>query len=312
MSFVIPLNKSPNAPIRKTGIVARSRRFVIPAVSCLGPAANAQGQKVGAAMIEPLSNVEKINEQRQSAWDQYMAWRASLAEAKAQSQPPLAVQGASGVNGSAPQSPPPGGDGDLTEAQKREVEELRRRDREVRQHEEAHLRAAGQHASGGARYVYKRGPDGRLYAVDGEVLIDVSPVEGDPRATLQKAQQLQRAALAPTNPSPQDRNVAARAAQMEQEARREVLKEALTAVDSPPPPSPAGTAQATPAALTADAGRPPEDAQAADEGQRLIKDVPKLVGLDTAAPDQYANLGAEQARLDSRQPRPIQGREFFV
>ena len=38
--------------------------------------------------------------------------------------------------------------------------------------------------------------------------IDVSPVAGDPRATIEKADQVKRAALAPAEPSPQDRQVA--------------------------------------------------------------------------------------------------------
>jgi len=63
------------------------------------------------------------------------------------------------------------------------------------------------------------------YAVGGEVSIDTSKVSGDPVATLQKAQQIQAAALAPVQPSSQDRNVAARAAQMAVEARAEISKQ---------------------------------------------------------------------------------------
>jgi hypothetical protein len=47
-------------------------------------------------------------------------------------------------------------------------------------------------------------------------------VAGDPNATLQKAQQIQAAALAPTQPSSQDRIVAARAAKMAIEAKAEI------------------------------------------------------------------------------------------
>jgi hypothetical protein len=78
---------------------------------------------------------------------------------------------------------------------------------------------------GGARLTTQVGPDGRRYAVGGEVSIDVSEVEGDPRATLHKARAIQRAALAPVNPSAQDRAVAARAAAMAQEARQELARE---------------------------------------------------------------------------------------
>ena len=62
----------------------------------------------------------------------------------------------------------------------------------------------------------------------GEVRIDTSPVEGDPEATLLKAQQIRRAALAPANPSAQDRNVAAKASSLESQARQELLREKQT------------------------------------------------------------------------------------
>jgi len=77
---------------------------------------------------------------------------------------------------------------------------------------------------GGANYRYQRGPDGKMYAVGGEVKIDTSR-EKDPQDTVTKMQQVRRAALAPAQPSSQDRSVAARASQIEAEARAELLKE---------------------------------------------------------------------------------------
>ena len=71
---------------------------------------------------------------------------------------------------------------------------------------------------GGASYQYQSGPDGNMYAVGGEVGIDTSPA-GSPEATIQKMQQIQRAALAPAQPSGTDRAVAAQAAQIEAQAR---------------------------------------------------------------------------------------------
>lgn len=106
--------------------------------------------------------------------------------------------------------------------EQREIERLKARDREVRAHEAAHLAAAGGHATSGAKFEYERGPDGVNYAVGGEVSIDTSAVAGDPQATLQKAQQVQRAALAPADPSGQDRQVAAQAAAMAAQARAEL------------------------------------------------------------------------------------------
>lgn len=102
------------------------------------------------------------------------------------------------------------------------VQKLQARDRAVRAHEAAHLAAAGGLARGGSSYTFQRGPDGRLYAVGGEVSIDTAPVAGDPAATLAKARQIQAAAAAPSDPSPQDRAVAAAAAQMAAEAAREL------------------------------------------------------------------------------------------
>ncbi len=113
------------------------------------------------------------------------------------------------------------------EAEAQELERLEARDREVRAHEQAHKAAAGRHARGGASFSYTRGPDGRSYATGGSVSIDTSKIAGDPEATLSKMQQVQRAALAPADPSSQDSRVAADAAQKASEARREIAKERL-------------------------------------------------------------------------------------
>jgi hypothetical protein len=56
--------------------------------------------------------------------------------------------------------------------------------------------------------------------VGGEVKIDTS-AERDPDQTIRKMQQVKRAALAPANPSGTDRAVAARASQIELQARME-------------------------------------------------------------------------------------------
>ncbi|WP_151704014.1 putative metalloprotease CJM1_0395 family protein [Nitrincola alkalilacustris] len=107
--------------------------------------------------------------------------------------------------------------------ERRVTEELAQRDREVRQHEMAHKAAAGSYA-GMVRYEFERGPDGQLYAVGGEVSIDTSAVPDDPEATLEKAEIVLRAALAPVDPSPQDLRVAASARSMAMEARAEIQR----------------------------------------------------------------------------------------
>lgn len=116
-------------------------------------------------------------------------------------------------------------DGDpLTEEEREQVEWLSNRDREVRTHEQAHLTAAGPYARGGPSYTFQTGPDGRQYAIGGEVQIDTSPVDGDPEATARKARIVRAAALAPAEPSGQDRKVAAQAAKMEREANAEIQR----------------------------------------------------------------------------------------
>ncbi len=107
----------------------------------------------------------------------------------------------------------------------KQLKELQASDQRVRAHEAAHLAAAGSVAKGGASFQTKTGPDGKQYAVGGEVSIDASPVAGDPQATLQKARQIIRAAQAPLDPSPQDRSVAAKAVAMAQEAQVELAQQ---------------------------------------------------------------------------------------
>lgn len=104
---------------------------------------------------------------------------------------------------------------------KREVERLSARDREVRAHEQAHQTAGG-NLAGAASYRYEKGPDGVSYAVSGEVPIRLGSGGNDPQEALDIARRVQRAALAPAEPSVQDRQVAAQAAQMEQEALQDI------------------------------------------------------------------------------------------
>lgn len=101
------------------------------------------------------------------------------------------------------------------------IMELSSADRQVRSHEAAHSAAGGQY-TGSPSYTYRQGPDGKRYAVAGEVPIDVSPVTGDPEATLKKAQVIRAAALAPVDPSAQDLKVAAAAMQMALSAQADI------------------------------------------------------------------------------------------
>lgn len=106
---------------------------------------------------------------------------------------------------------------------KETIAKLEARDAEVRAHEAAHM-AAGGAIAGAASFDYQIGPDGKAYAVGGEVAIDISP-ERDPKATQAKMQRVRAAALAPASPSPQDIKVAATASMMEMKAKMDELTE---------------------------------------------------------------------------------------
>jgi hypothetical protein len=121
--------------------------------------------------------------------------------------------------------------GTADDAEQEEVRKMQARDSEVRAHERAHATAGGSLA-GAPSFQFERGPDGRSYAVGGEVSIDVSEVSNDAEATVRKMQQVKRAALAPQNPSDADRAIAAMA-----DAKIAAARLALINKDSPKEPS---------------------------------------------------------------------------
>jgi hypothetical protein len=107
-------------------------------------------------------------------------------------------------------------------SEQQEIKGLQQRDREVRSHELAHASVGGA-ATGSPSYSFQVGPDGKKYAVEGEVSVDLSTVKGNPRATIAKMQKVYNAALAPANPSIQDTRVASSAAQLIAQAQSELL-----------------------------------------------------------------------------------------
>lgn len=109
------------------------------------------------------------------------------------------------------------------------IKGLQKRDQEVRSHELAHATVGGAY-TGAPSYTFQVGPDGKKYAVAGEVSVDVSPIDGDPRATIAKMQKVHAAALAPANPSTQDTRVAASAAKLITQAQSEL---SATAFENP-------------------------------------------------------------------------------
>ena len=116
--------------------------------------------------------------------------------------------------------------GELSEEDKRKVEELKKIDKRVHAHEQAHLSAASSYARGGANYDYVTGPDGNRYANSGHVNLDTGR-EKTPEATIRKANIIQKAALAPADPSPADREIAANAAKMAIDAQKELAEKKM-------------------------------------------------------------------------------------
>jgi len=109
---------------------------------------------------------------------------------------------------------------DLSDEDKEVVVALRNRDAEVRAHEAAHAGIGG----GSPSYSFQRGPDGRQYAVGGEVQIDTSG-GSTPQETIAKMNRVRAAALAPASPSGQDRAVAASAARRAAAAQAEQFQQ---------------------------------------------------------------------------------------
>ncbi|MBS1198772.1 MAG: hypothetical protein H6R18_2557 [Proteobacteria bacterium] len=133
-----------------------------------------------------------------------------------------------------------GARGELSVDEQRQLDQLVATDRKVRSHEMAHVSAGGELVKGGASFDYQTGPDGKRYAVGGEVSIDTSKGR-TPEETIPKAQKIRAAALAPADPSPQDNRVAALATQMEMQAYQELAMQRTQASSDVKPSSGAET-----------------------------------------------------------------------
>lgn len=120
---------------------------------------------------------------------------------------------------------------ELTEAEQQQVRELTAIDRGVRAHEAAH-QAVGGSLAGAASFHYVTGPDGERYAVGGEVPITITTISDDPQATIHNAEQVRAAALAPAQPSAQDRSVAVAAVQIIAHAQLEAALQRAAALQA--------------------------------------------------------------------------------
>ncbi len=109
----------------------------------------------------------------------------------------------------------------MSDAEQLLLRQLQQRDKEVREHEMAHVSAGGQYVTP-ANFSYESGPDGKQYAVGGEVGIDVSEIPDNPDATVVKMRIVERAAMAPRDPSGQDYAVASQARAKESIAFAEI------------------------------------------------------------------------------------------
>lgn len=115
---------------------------------------------------------------------------------------------------------------ELTTQEKQELAKLKITDAEVKRHENAHKAMAAGLQTSGPNYEYETGPDGKKYAVAGDVNISYQK-SSDPEVNLKNAQKLKAAALAPAEPSAQDRSVARKADMEIAKAKQEILEEQL-------------------------------------------------------------------------------------
>jgi len=106
-----------------------------------------------------------------------------------------------------------------SQAIQEQVQRLKAVEEKVKAHESAH-KAAGGALAGAVTYQYTTGPDGKRYITGGEVSISIQK-GSTPKQTISNMEQVIRAALAPADPSPQDRAVASEAAAAEQQAKQE-------------------------------------------------------------------------------------------
>ena len=111
----------------------------------------------------------------------------------------------------------------LTQDEEQILSELQSIDSQVKAHELAH-QSAGGGLAGAASFSYKEGPDGKMYAISGEVPIS-APSSSNPDETISNAQKIIAAATAPANPSGQDIAVASSARMMMIKAQQQKMQE---------------------------------------------------------------------------------------
>ncbi|WP_349358341.1 putative metalloprotease CJM1_0395 family protein [Stappia sp.] len=234
LSPVAPAASAPASAPGSTGAAARSARAEGQSVPGFARAEPGAGAREDARATPPQPTLRAEAVAALQSGDQAANARREERNPQAPAKGALAAGPASGREGAdeagqanaetdaKTDKPSTGAERELTEEQEKQVRELKKRDAEVKQHEQAHASVGGPYA-GSPSYQYTRGPDGKRYATSGEVPIDASP-EREPEQTLRKMEIVIRAALAPAEPSPQDRQVAAQARQQRSEAQAELQK----------------------------------------------------------------------------------------
>ena len=208
-----------------------------PQVTGIDKSTRVAGQSQDNLVNIATSSTQNASENQQYSHQRHIALQGylSLGQEQEQGAEKSQAQGQGQVQGQETQTKgqeskpsssqtPKGIDGqDLTEEEQQKVKEMKERDEEVRVHENAHKSAGGQYAAA-PTYTYETGPDGKRYITDGEVSIDIGE-EKDPQATIEKMQVVKRAAMAPAEPSGQDRKVYQEANQKEAAARQELAED---------------------------------------------------------------------------------------
>gem|GEM_PF-2412136 len=197
--------------------------------------------------------------------------------------------------------------GELTEEQQKQVAELKRRDTEVRAHEQAHLSASGGLARGGASFSFQNGPDGKRYAVGGEVQIAMKS-GNTPEETIRNAEQVHAAALAPANPSSVDQQTAAAASRMAQEARQELAAATMDKASSGAKSADSDTKEKSGTEAKPETAGTSTESKETNAGlsARTTRSQEKDSGLAVKAPpagEKDSGLSAKQPS-SSRQPAP--------
>ncbi|WMC10829.1 putative metalloprotease CJM1_0395 family protein [Oceanimonas pelagia] len=173
-----------------------------------------RGQKTGDQAGPQQTEGQKTDDGEQAVGEEQQSERTEQPDAEAASRP------------AKPSGEP------MSEQEVAELQDLKLRDQEVRTHEQQHAAVGGQH-TGAPNYEYETGPDGKQYAVEGHVQVDMSPVAGDPQATIEKMQQVKAAALAPAQPSQADKSAAAQADRLMAEAQAELQQQHGTGSQQP-------------------------------------------------------------------------------